>query len=83
MCVRTCRYCGEQKEEDQFERGHGGKATRRCKACATLYHRKNYRKTESGIRMLLRGRVNSLCSFCEKHGLELTISVKKGDEEWT
>ena len=83
MCLKMCRYCGEMKEEDQFERGHGGKATSRCKACATLYKRKTHYKTESGIRMLLRGRVNSLRSFCEKHGLELKISVKKGEEEWT
>lgn len=83
MCLKMCRYCGKMKEKDQFERGHGGKPTNRCKACATFYYRKNYRKTENGTKMLLRGRVNSLRRFCEERGLELTISVKKGDEEWT
>ena len=81
MCLRTCRYCGEQKEEDQFER-NGSRATYRCMSCAALYHRKRYRKTEDGVKMLLRGRVNSLRAYCEKHDLQLVISVKKGKEKW-
>lgn len=82
MSIKQCRYCGEMKDENEFERRHGGLASNKCRACAALYHRKRYRKTEDGKKMLLKGRVSSLRNFCEKHGLDLTITVKKGDDQW-
>lgn len=82
MPLKQCRYCGEMKEEDLFEKGRGNTITNRCKACAAKYHRKQYQDTERRKKLLLRGRVNSLRKFCEANGLTLSITVTKGEEQW-